>query len=250
MATWSDLEAELDRWAHPPTFWWRDDDTVAEGPTLDRLLRLSEAHDMPMHLAVIPAHIEPSLRPRLRRAADTWVFQHGVSHVNNEPPGARASEVGEHFPLDTQRANLATGMAAMQAADLPNFLPVLVPPWNRIGDATVAALRGFGYSAVSAYGAARLLPKVPGLARLNAYVDPVRWKEGAQFRGTGKSLGQLVEHLAARRSGLADPDEATGLLTHHLQTDEATWDFLEELTQRLAPRTRWLRASDILGQGA
>jgi hypothetical protein len=56
--------------------------------------------------------------------------------------------------------------------------------------------------------------------------------------------------LAARREGGVDPDEPTGLLTHHLAHDEPGWVFLKELAERLGsrPGLRWLSAEEAFGR--
>ena len=43
------------------------------------------------------------------------------------------------------------------------------------------------------------------------------------------ALAGLVAELRARRLGTADPDGATGILTHHLVIDRATAGFLDRL---------------------
>ena len=59
----------------------------------------------------------------------------------------------------------------------------------------------------------------------------------------------IVRHLAARRSGAADAEEPTGLLTHHLQTDAPGWAFLEELMDRTAQQrcARWIGLESLMG---
>jgi hypothetical protein len=62
------------------------------------------------------------------------------------------------------------------------------------------------------------------------------------------ALEALVGHLAARRSGRVDANEPSGILTHHLETDEATWAFMEELLARTAgrPGARWIGLEALL----
>jgi hypothetical protein len=59
-------------------------------------------------------------------------------------------------------------------------------------------------------------------------------------------------HLAARRTGVADPGEPTGLLTHHRDMDEPLWEFLAELLPRLAnhPAVRFRPVGAALGASA
>jgi hypothetical protein len=63
------------------------------------------------------------------------------------------------------------------------------------------------------------------LRRLDAHLDLLRWSDIPHFRGKGKFLGDLRRQLARRRRAnmLALP---VGLLTHHLDHDEAAWCFL------------------------
>ncbi len=44
-----------------------------------------------------------------------------------------------------------------------------------------------------------------------------------------------------------DPDEPTGLLTHHLEHDEPCWAFIDRLLEetRGHPAVRWLSAEEI-----
>ncbi len=252
MATWVDLERELGAWQRAqvtPTFWWRDDDAEAPTAALDRLIRLSERHGVPLHLAVVPEAVTPALADRLSGAGDVYVLQHGYAHVNHEPAGAKASEVGLHRPVDCQLRDLREGWSLLMSAQLPNLLPAFAPPWNRIADRTVRHLPSLGYRLLSTCHA-RINPSpAPGLHQVNIHVDPIRWKQGAAFRGVEATLEILVEHLFMRRTGLTDCDEPTGLSTHHLQTDEAVWGFLEEFLGRLTHRSagEWTRLASILG---
>ncbi|APE44627.1 hypothetical protein BOO69_15325 [Sulfitobacter alexandrii] len=249
MATWADLDGELRLWqaaGEVPTFWWRDDDTEAPTAELDRLIALAERFSTPLHLAVVPHAIDPALAPRLDAAPLVHCLQHGFAHKNHEPKGARASEVGLNRDLDLQRTDLAEGWRRMLEAKLPNLLPVFVPPWNRIADKTLRALPGLGYRAVSIFDQR---PDDPvGPPHFNGHIDPIRWKEGARFAGEEKALEQCVRHLARRRSGEADKAEPTGFVTHHLQTDEATWDFCMAFLDRLAAQgaTRWIVLEEVM----
>lgn len=254
MATWTDLDRELRIWqdaGHVPTFWWRDDDTERPTPALDRLIGLAEGAGVPLHLAVVPAGVAPDLAARLARAQDVHVMQHGLAHINHEPPGARASEVGQNRDTALQLCDLADGWQRLVAAGLPNLLPAFAPPWNRIALTTLPHLPGLGYRLLSAFDATVPQAHVPGLVQINVQCDPIRWKDGARFRGTDTTLHILLEHLRQRRRGDVPRDEPTGLVTHHLQTDEATWDFTQRLLAHLTQpgQTRWLRLSSFMESG-
>ena len=65
------------------------------------------------------------------------------------------------------------------------------------------------------------------------------------------ALGMAVTHLGSRRQGLVDADEPTGLLTHHLDHDATTWEFIENLLAIVTehPAARWLGAREAFGSG-
>jgi len=254
MGTWKDLDAELALWrgaGEVPTFWWRDDDTQAPTDDLDRLIAIAERHDAPLHLAVVPADMDAGLAERLRASPLVFTTQHGFAHKNHEAKGTGASEVGETREIALQVADLTEGWARMIAADLPNLLPVFVPPWNRIADKTLPHLVALGYCAVSTGGPRPDPFPVAGLQHINCQVDPIHWKQGARFTGTEKSIDQCLLHLRARRVGDVARDEPTGFCTHHLQTDAPTWDFMETFMDRVTHggATRWLSLPEALDLG-
>lgn len=241
MASWADLEAELDSWhqaGERPTFWWRDDDTTAPTDDLRALTDLTAQHAIPLHLAVIPEGLSPALKPCLASLPHVYALQHGLRHRNNEPKGARASEIGQQRPLDATQADLQDGWDRLVAADLPNLLPVLTPPWNRVGDKVVPHLAQWGYRALCCFGVRSAKTSPCGLRHFNCHIDPLRWRPDSIFAGEAKTLGQCVDHLRARRSGTADKAEPTGILTHHLQMPADAWAFCSALAERLSHRDR------------
>lgn len=254
MLTWTDLDRELDKWracGQKPSFWWRDDDLTAPTAELDRLLGLAGKHSLPVHLAVIPSGIAPDLAERLDPASEAWVIQHGMAHVNHEPPTAGASEVGKARPVRRRLEDLRAGWRKLTAARLPRTLPAFAAPWNRIPGETVDLMPALGYRIVSTSHPRKRRFPAAGLQQVNIHLDPIRWKGGARFRGEAACLDMLVTHLRQRRKGEVDASEPTGLLTHHLQTDEATWNFVEALLDRLtrAKVGSWARLDDMIPAG-
>jgi hypothetical protein len=225
-------------------FWWRDDDAVAATPRLDRLLGLAAEHALPVALAVIPVKAEPSLRDRLDSAPDVVALQHGYAHVNHEPPGNRASEVGDARPLDTVLDELQDGRRRLEDLFADRFLPVLTPPWNRISS-SVAARRGeAGLPGLSTFGAAS-----PDFMVLDTHLDPIAWRTTRGFHGFERML-RLIDDEIARRELIADP-APIGLLTHHLAHDDGVWEFVETLIAVTArhPAARWQAVGEVLGLG-
>jgi peptidoglycan/xylan/chitin deacetylase (PgdA/CDA1 family) len=223
---WQDLTRELDLWrdtARTATFWWRDDDATAPTPALDRLLALQRKHHVPVVLAVIPARAETSLAERLAGEAGARVMQHGWAHANHAPVGASKAELGPDRPSALILGELARGQLVLDAL-FGQWLRVLVPPHNRIAAAVSAALPSAGYIGLSTYNART--KAVKGLVQVNTHVDIMNWVT-RRFGGTEEALSLAIRHLQARRTGTADPDEPTGLLTHHLAHDAAAWDFTD-----------------------
>ncbi|KIN74001.1 Glycosyltransferase 28 domain protein [Sulfitobacter guttiformis KCTC 32187] len=213
-----------------PRLWWRDDDAQGVTPDLEQLIHLSDSYEVPVHLSVIPDGLTPALAPRLRDADHTYVLQHGLSHINHEPRGTPASEVGDTRALPLQEADIRRGWDILEAANMPRLLRGFVPPWNRIGDATRRQLPDWGYRFLSAYEGRGDDAQIAGLTQIDAHLDPIRWKYDRVFRGEDKMLAMLLEHLRERRSG--DPLRPIGYVTHHLQTHEAIWDFTDTLFAR------------------
>lgn len=256
---WARLADELDRWAdrgRAATLWWRDDDAGQPHPALERLLALAEGAGVPVALAVVPAWLTPEVTAQLcTAAASVVVLQHGLAHVNHEhaiAPGerkVRPAECGGARPPAVVATDLREGWGRLRAALGSRCLPILVPPWNRIAPDVLSALPTLGYRAVSAFGSRPVPAPIPGLRIFNCHVDPINWREGRRFVGAGPTLEGLRRHLADRLAGRVDPDEPTGLLTHHRDLTPALWAFLEELSARLRPHpaVRWESAVELLG---
>jgi hypothetical protein len=253
-ADWRDLEEELDRWAHmnrAATLWWRDDDAATATPALDRLLALADA--TPLALAAIPAAASPALATLIAaRAAGggtVTVLQHGWAHANHAPDGSRNMELGTHRPTETVLAELAAGRARLADLCGAAFRAVLTPPWNRIADAVAGRLGEIGFRGLSTLGPRRAAERAPGVVQVNVHADVIDWRRDRRFVGTGSALGHLVAHLAARRTGAADPAEPTGILTHHLVQDEATDRFVARLlaATRGHAAARWVTVDEAFG---
>ena len=260
LATWNELDAELDRWAaagRAATFWWRDDDAATATAALERLLGLADG--TPVALAVIPAEARAPLARRLpstraqgrslRLAAleTITVIQHGWRHANHAPPGDKKAELGPHRPAAERLAELSAGRERLAELFGPLTLPVLAPPWNRIAADLVPLLPAIGIRGLSTIGPRPTAEPAPGLRVANIHVDLVDWAGGHGFIGVPPALGAIVGHLAARRLGRVDGEEPTGLLTHHLVQDAATDAFLRRFVDvvRRHPAARWAAASEI-----
>ena len=244
---WSDLVDELDRWhaaGRVAGLWWRDDDARLPSAQLDRLLVL--AGDVPIALAVVPQGAVPGLAAALASVPGAAVLQHGWQHVNHAGIGKKSG-----FPAARQRAivaaELTAGRARLRALFGARALAVLAPPWNRLDDRFLPVLAGPGIGALSRQGARRAAAPAPGLVEANVHVDLVAWKGDRGFIGAGPALAGLVRHMRARRGGIVDAAEPTGILTHHLVQDAQAEAFLSRLLAVVAahPAARWLHAREV-----
>jgi hypothetical protein len=246
-AKWSDLADELDRWAQEgrtATLWWRDDDAAAPSRRLDDLL--ATAGSMPVALAVIPALAQPALAGWLRQLPAVWVLQHGWLHANRTVTGKKSE-----FPASRAKAevtaDLVEGRSRLKALFGGRALAVLAPPWNHFGDGLLPLLAANALGAISRVKPRPTAWPATGVYEANVHVDLVAWRGDRGFVGEPAALSGLVGHLRARRTGLADADEPTGILTHHLVQDRATGDFLGRLLAltRAHRAARWLDAAEV-----
>ena len=132
---WDVLTLELDAWADAKRvlpLWWRDDDAAEPLPALATLLDLADAFQVEVGLAVVPALASDALATGLTQRSNVAVLQHGYSHRNHAPEGARAIECGGARPVDEVLDELRRGR--LRLADLfdDRFRPILAAPWNRI----------------------------------------------------------------------------------------------------------------------
>lgn len=220
--------------------WLRDDDAVTPTPALDRLITLSRNFAVPMTLAVVPEPTSEELALYLDKTDRINVAVHGWAHRNHARSDEKKRELGLHRPLETVVRELKDGFERLHTLHESRFVPILVPPWNRIDDAVVEQLMDIGYKALSVFG-----PEgAAALPLLNSHIDVIDW------RGTrgGRNHDQLFAEIAARTQVALDTGRTTGILTHHLDHDESVWAFLETLFEITAnhPGCRWRSSADLL----
>ena len=243
-APWQRLDAELRAWRdarRTATLWLRDDDAGSDSPALRRLLRIAQTHRVPVCVAAIPDDADRSLVEAIQRAPQADVAQHGYAHRNHAPAGARSAELGAERDVQVRLDELRLGHDRLQELFAARLVPVLVPPWNRIGDDLLPHLAPAGFLALSRFGPRGAVEPAPGLTEVNAHVDPIAWRRDAAFVGDASAIDRLVTHLRDRREGRCDGDEPTGVLTHHLAFPDAAWRFLDALLARTRahPAVEW-----------
>ncbi|WP_424984906.1 polysaccharide deacetylase family protein [Microbulbifer sp. S227A] len=231
---WTPLDAELDRWKAAGLtlpLWWRDDDAITATPQLERLHDLARRLDMPVHLAVIPAHAQPSLTGVI--GPHMVPVLHGWAHANHAPPHEKKAEFGAHRDPGTLLAELERGRARLRTLFGDALAPMFVPPWNRIAADLPARLPGLGLRMLSTFTPRARADAAPGLRQINTHLDPINWRAGKTLHDPDTLIRQVADQLADRRENRADPAEPYGILTHHLVHDAAIWDHTEALLTRL-----------------
>ena len=247
------LLAELDAWAKSnmtAELWWRDDDAGEPCMELDQLFHLSEQHATPCGLATIPVRAGEPLCKAVNDQSFIWVLQHGYAHINHAPSGNGAWELGLHRPTSVVLDELRQGMLKLTQLFNERFVPVVVPPWNKMDPELLPYLPVMGFRGVSAsYKRHRSVPP-SDLLVADAHCDLLSWKgktKSARFAGSEKCVTTLVGHLKDKRTGVTDESEPTCVLTHHLEMDEDAWNFMDMLVSVTSghPAATWVSPVDI-----
>jgi peptidoglycan/xylan/chitin deacetylase (PgdA/CDA1 family) len=234
----------LDEAAHPVRFWWRDDDAGRHAPALDHLLELAARHAVPLALAVVPAWLEAATIEAIEGGTLVEVLQHGWAHESHARPGERKIELGGGEDAGRLASRLAAGRERLGHAFGARFLPVMVPPWNRIDRPVAERLPSLGFEVLSAR------PDVGwtgmrGLRRLDAHLDIVDWRQTRRVL----PLASLAPALAAIVRSC--PAEPIGILSHHLVMDDESFGALDRLLTVIMkhPKARIVRAADLVRGG-
>jgi predicted glycosyltransferase len=208
--------------------WWRDDDAVSDTPALRRLLALAERHEAPVALAVVPARADRTLAHALASLADVEILQHGYSHADHARPGEKKIELGGNSYALLVQTELETGFRRLSHLFGERFIPILVPPWNRIDPKLLAGLGELGFTGLSTFRDRAAPEAAPGLVQVNTHWDPIAWRAGGGLRDEAQLWTELAG-LVEERIGLAADVEPLGLLTHHLVHDPWIWRMVEEV---------------------
>ena len=250
MAGWTDLSEELARWAtagRQAGLWWRDDDAVAPGPQLERLAELSRKSGVALALAVIPGRAEDTLGEVLADLTGLKFLVHGLMHENRAPAEDKKTEFGGHRPVCEMLDDAALGWKSLLGRFPRLAMPVFVPPWNRIDADLVRRLPLAQLQGLSRFGPRAAAQPAAGLMECNCHLDLIDWRGGRGFVGENAALDTLITHLKGRRGSRFDPEESSGVLSHHGVMDQAGWDFLAELFTRTqeCDGAHWLTVDEV-----
>jgi hypothetical protein len=173
------------------------------------------------------------------------ILQHGFHHANHAPATQKKAEFGAHRPLSVMLGEIDDGRARLEDLFGDRFLPIFVPPWNRIADDLPAALMARGYRAVSCFGQP---PRDAARYTINCHVDPIDWRGSRGFAGVEHTLQPLIAQLSA--GSAKTPPEPVGILTHHRDHDCGGWRFIEDLLAATCdhPAVEWRSATSIAAE--
>ncbi len=244
MTDWSAIDEELDHWQQPINLWWRDDDAIEPNSQLDQLVDLSQEFNIDLFLAVIPGKMQTSLADWLMQQPRCWVLQHGIGHENHAQADQRKIELGGSLDTRLICQQLVAEKSRLAETFTSRFLPVLVPPWNRIEARVVDALPDKAYQRLSILGAANQQSK---LAELNVHIDIINWQQ-RKFKGTEHILDDFLREIRSRRLNPSRQQEPIGLMTHHWIHDAKTNSALRDLFIASTERAKinWLSGSSLL----
>lgn len=249
MTVWKPIREELSVWKQEGLslpIWWRDDDAVEPTPQLETLAALSREFNLPVHLAVIPNHAQPALAEMISKSSNLLPVMHGFAHENHAFRKQKKAEFGRRRM--GAKAELASGFAKLDVLFGDRFLPLFVPPWNRITTAFYPTLQSLGICGVSGF-TPRDSAIVSGLQQINTHIDPIDWHATRSAHPREFLVQEILKNLQDRRLGKTDNAEPLGMLTHHLVHDPAIWDFTRACLETLlaGPVTRWT-ADTLKGQ--
>ncbi|MDX6750260.1 hypothetical protein SH611_10630 [Geminicoccaceae bacterium 1502E] len=238
------LAAALDAAPAPVAFWWRDDDAGRPDPRLVRLLALAGELTLPLAVAVVPAWLEDEVRQAILACPQATVLQHGWAHESHAEPGERKVELGGSAVPAALAPLLDEGRRYLESSFGRCFVPVMVPPWNRMAPAVCAVLPGCGFTGVSLWRGTGIAPSPAGLRRIDTHIDLIDWRRGRTARPAGALAAELAEQV---RGGPGGP---LGILSHHLVMDESAFSVLRALLRllRAHPRARLLGAGELFSE--
>jgi hypothetical protein len=243
---WEEPRHELDRWVDgglKAKIWVRDDDAIQASQNLERLRNFAVEHRIKIGLATIPGKSRPDLSCFLDgNRQHFFPMCHGWQHINHNLRNAPA-EFGRDRPLPALVADARSAFDAFQER-FGTLDVVFVPPFNRLAPALMKVLLSIGFVGLSSMPnhleqkifeiGVRLNRRLPfklpaGLTcpRVDTHIDVINWKAKAPQMATTVSM-RLAHQLRGRRLGLVPIDTPIGLLLHHLDHDEQTWQTCDE----------------------
>ena len=233
---WAPLRVELAHWERKKMtlpVWWRDDDAHDATPALDRLIKMSNTLNVPVHLAIIPRKATRALATRIMDEKNIVPLVHGWAHRNANPADTVRCEFPDSKDIAQTREEILEAKRRLEGLLPGKVEPVFVPPWNRIGGKAAAELADLGFKILSATPNQMAMVDAPGVVQMHAHIDPIVWKDGKALRDPEAMILEIVTMLKPRRQGKSDNSMPFGFLTHHLAMSDEVWAFTESFWQEI-----------------
>lgn len=220
--------------------WWRDDDAGRYSAELEALIDLAGSTRRPLGLAVVPEWLDAPTVSRVLATPELFVLQHGWSHADHASSEGKSIELGGAIDTGACRVELERGRLVLEAAFNDRFLPVLVPPWNRIDDRIMASLANLGFVAVSTFADDRR-GLDHRLIHENTHIDLIDWQHGRQMKRLETLVAEATALLAQPRT------RVIGILSHHLDMSVGDMSQLAQLLDYLdgLPACRWTSPAEL-----
>ena len=216
-----DLIAKSKQKGCPVEIWWRDDDAISMTASLEQLLGLSEKWSAPLSLAVIP---EPC-NGYFPLPDKVSIIQHGIAHINHAKEGKKKSEFPEDCEFYPRNEDILFHKKKLKKTFGNCFVPIFVPPWNRIAPNYIESISDCGFSALSRFGKA----KQNIICELNTHIDIVNNKTRPKTLINENAILEVLANEIEERIHNTSHKMPIGLLTHHLVHDSLCWRFLDNL---------------------
>lgn len=226
---------ELERWQNENralNMWWRDDDATHPNRELRRAVDVAVSLSIPLALAVIPASVDSSLPKYLETSPQVRVLQHGYSHTNFEEQNHPKSEFGANRKLEDALSDIVRGYQILLDSFGKTFVPVFVPPWNRINEVFVPHLSQLGIRQLSSFGAGAIDYNA-AIMKFNVHCDLIDWSTRESLH-SDQIVKLITDELKARRVGQIDGAEPIGLLTHHTLHNQEFWSEFSSLIELIS----------------
>ncbi len=224
------LAAAAERWrgSQGGRIFFRADDIAVPGSQFMRLLEIFARHRVPLCLAVVPAWLTrprwQALQAAGRDCAYLWCWhQHGWRHANHERQGKK-QEFGTARPPIELEHDIQRGRRRLEKLMGTRFYPVFTPPWNRCDGRALAVLEKLGYAGVSRSTGSRPAPPA-GLPGFDVAVDLHTRRETAAGPGWDSLFAELLRAIAAGSGGI---------MIHHRFMNQAAFEFLDLLLQKMS----------------
>lgn len=207
-----------------PVF-FRNDDLGWAHPQLIRLARMFERHHTKISMAAIPMPCLDQFpqNPLSEFKSNIKVLVHGLTHLDFAGSGKK-NEFGETRDVLAVQKDILRGREIIESLFTDQFVPIFTPPWNRIAEKHLPALREAGFKALSVDGPVRFPNS--GLTEINVTVD--------LHTNRKEKLG-LVEV----KKIMSEATAPVGIVVHHKHMDDNQFVELENILD-------WLNQMDHL----